>query len=172
MAVKKVLQFGDPRLRAKCSRASFGSGSNRRIMLDLRDTLLNLQKIHGKGGGLAAPQLGCLERIIFVSAKGRSFYIFNPRITEKSKRMFNVWDFCFSNNASFLARISRHYRVTVEFQDENGENQRETFSGYFSELFQHEIDHLNGVLFIDHIRDPSSIVMMEEWDRQLKHKQH
>ena len=56
------------------------------LITNLKDTLIKLQKIHKKGGGLAAPQIGYLKRICFVSAKGRSFYMINPRIIQKSKK--------------------------------------------------------------------------------------
>jgi peptide deformylase len=74
--------------------------------------------------------------------------------------MFNVWDFCFSSNAAFTAQIKRHWKITVEYHDEKRQKQKEDFEGYFSELLQHEIDHLEGRLFIDLIKDPSKIKMI------------
>jgi peptide deformylase len=172
MAVKEVLQFGNDILRQKAAAVSdFGSAENAAMMSDLKDTLADLQRIHGKGGGLAAPQIGISKAVTFINAKGRTFYVFNPVIAEKSKEMFDVWDFCFSCNASFLAKIARHRKITVDFQDENGDKKTEHFEGYFSELLQHEIDHLYGTLFIDRIKDPTSITMMGEWDRKYKYKQ-
>jgi len=161
MPIKKVLLIGNPLLRKKCAKVNnFNSPKVKTIKSGLRSTLQNLQKIHKKGGGLAAPQIGYLKRVIYINAKGRSFFVINPKITYASKRMFNVWDFCFSSNAAFTAQIKRYWKISVEYDDEKGQTQEEDFEGYFSELLQHEIDHLEGRLFIDLIKDPSKIKMV------------
>jgi peptide deformylase len=161
MPIKKVIQIGDPLLRKKCAKVnSFNSREMKVIKAGLRDTLHNLLKIHKRGGGLAAPQIGYLKKIIYINAKGRSSFLINPKITFTSKRMFNVWDFCFSGNSAFTAEVKRHWKIRVEYDDETGKKQKETFEGYFSELLQHEIDHLEGRLFIDLIKDPSKIKMI------------
>ena len=161
MAIKKVILIGNPLLRKKCANVkNFNSPEVRNIKSGLRGTLHHLQKIHKKGGGLAAPQIGYLKKVIYINARGRSFFLINPKITYASKKMFNVWDFCFSGNAAFTAQIKRHWKIKVDYYDENGQNLTEDFTGYFSELLQHEIDHLEGKLFIDLIKDPSKIRMI------------
>lgn len=173
MTIKKVLLFGNPLLRKKSTKVTdFNSRLNKKMMKDLKDTLLKLKKNHKKGGGLAAPQIGYLKRIIFINAEGNSFYMINPRIIQKSKKMIDVWDFCFSCNASFLAKIKRHKKIVVEFYNEKGGKEVSNFKDYFSELIQHEIDHLNGRLFIDLIKNPKLIMMMEEWDKKYKYTQN
>ncbi len=163
MAIREVLQFGNPLLREGSAAVSdLNSPSTLQTMEDLRDTLLDLQRIHGRGGGLAAPQIGSLTKIIFINAPGRSFFLLNPAIVDRSDEMFDVWDFCFSASAAFVAQIERHRRIVVEYQDENGAGQTEEFEDYFSELLQHEIDHLNGKLFVDLIDRPETIRMIGE----------
>jgi peptide deformylase len=165
MAIKKVIFIGDPLLRKKCAKVNnFNSPEVKTIKSGLKSTLHHLQKIHKKGGGLAAPQIGYLKKVIYINAKGRSFFLINPKITYASKKLFNVWDFCFSGNASFTAQIKRHWKIKVEYDDEHGQKQGKDFEGYFSELLQHEIDHLEGRLFIDLIKDPSKIKMIEHLD--------
>jgi peptide deformylase len=172
MAIKKVRLFGDPILRKKCAKIrSFGSHETLGLERDLFDTLRSLQRIHKKGGGLAAPQIGVPMRMTYIHAKGQSFAVINPVIKRKSKDMFKVWDFCFSENATFLAQVMRHKRIVVEYQDPRGDMKGEEFSGYFSELLQHEIDHLNGILFVDRLIDPASIMMVKEWDKKFKYRQ-
>jgi peptide deformylase len=162
MAIKKVILIGNPLVRKKCVKVNnFNSLEVKTIKSGLKSTLHNLQKIHKRGGGLAAPQIGYLKRVVYINAKGRSFFLINPKITYVSKKLFNVWDFCFSGNAAFTAQIKRHWKITVEYADEKGQKQEEGFEGYFSELLQHEIDHLEGKLFIDLIKDPSKIEMIE-----------
>ncbi len=163
MAIKKVILIGDPLLRKKCFKVNnFNSPEVKTIKSGLKSTLHHLQKIHKKGGGLAAPQIGYLKKVIYINAKGRSFFLINPKLTYASKKLFNVWDFCFSGNAAFTAQIKRHRKITVEYVDEKGQKSEEDFEGYFSELLQHEIDHLEGRLFIDLIKDPSKIKMIDQ----------
>jgi peptide deformylase len=161
MPIKKVILIGDPLLRKKCSKVkNFNSREVKTIKSGLKSTLHHLQKIHKKGGGLAAPQIGYLKKVIYINAKGRSSFLINPKINYASKRMFNLWFFCFSGNAAFTAEIKRHWKIRVEYDDERGRKQEENLEGYFSELLQHEIDHLEGRLFIDLIKDPSKIKMI------------
>ena len=172
MAIQDVLQFGNPLLRESCVDVTdFSSPETLSTLADLRDTLIDLQRIHGRGGGLAAPQINSTLRIIYINAKGRSLHLCNPIIVERSEETFEVWDFCFSANAAFLAPVTRNLRIAVEYQDSSGEKISEEFEGYFSELLQHEIDHLNGTLFIDHIRNPASMMMVEEWERLHNNEQ-
>jgi peptide deformylase len=86
-------------------------------LADLQDTLIDLQRIHGRGGGLAAPQIGSTLNIVYINAKGRSFHLSNPVIVERSEETFEVWDFCFSANAAFLAPVTRNLRIVVEYRD-------------------------------------------------------
>jgi peptide deformylase len=166
MAIRDVLQFGNPLLRESCVEVhDFGAQDVLQTAKDLRDTLHDLQSVHNKGGGLAAPQIGSLLRMVYVNARGRSFHLLNPVITERSEKTLEVWDFCFSARASFLAQVTRSHGIRVEYRDVQGEHHEEGFEGYFSELLQHEIDHLDGVLFIDRIERPETLVMVEEWDK-------
>lgn len=167
MAISDIVLLGDPRLRERSAAVTdFDSQSTQTIKAALEHTLLDLQRRHLRGGGLAAPQLGYLSQIIFLNARGRSLFLFNPTITEKSSELFDVWDFCFSAEAAFIAKIKRHKKITVEFTDERGRQRTEQYEDYWSELVQHEIDHLHGRLFIDLIEEPNSITMMKEWNRQ------
>jgi peptide deformylase len=166
MTIKNVLQFGDPFLRESCSEVTdFDNPGFLQVKADLEDTLHDLQKLHGRGGGLAAPQIGSNLRVVYINAQGRSLHLCNPVINERSEETFEVWDFCFSARAAFLAPVTRTFRIGVDYQDAQGLKHSEAFEGYFSELLQHEIDHLHGTLFIDHIKDPATITMMEEWAR-------
>ena len=168
MAIKDVLQFGNPLLRKPCIEVTdIEAPGVAQTRADLKDTLHDLQTIHGRGGGLAAPQIGSPLRIVYIDAQDRSFHLCNPVITDRSEETFEVWDFCFSAGASFLAQVTRNLRIRVEYQDAAGQRQSEKFEGYFSELLQHEIDHLDGTLFIDHITKLETLTMAAEWDRQF-----
>lgn len=172
MAIQDVLQFGNPLLRESCDEVrDFEAEDVLQLQEDLEDTLHDLQLVHNKGGGLAAPQIGSLLRIVYVNARGRSFHLCNPVIVERSEDTFEVWDFCFSARASFLVQVTRHRSIRVEYRDAAGLRHDEKFEGYFSELLQHEIDHLDGVLFVDRIENPGTLTMVEEWDKHHVYSQ-
>ncbi len=167
MAIRPVLLFGDPRLRKVCDpvrRVDDPRVSG--LRKDLYETLGHLQLSHHRGNGLAAPQIGALLRLACIRSPERTFFLHNPEILNKSEEMFEVWDFCFSAKAAFMAKIKRHRHITIRYLDEDGNEQCEMFSDKMSELLQHEIDHLNGILFIDHITQPGTLIMTEEFDKQ------
>ena len=98
----------------------------------------------------------------------KKFFMLNPRILTKSKEKIKVWDSCFSFNVEFFIEIERFKNITVEYQDINENLKKEEFHDALSELVQHEIDHLYGVLAIDHLKDPYNIIMRSEWEKRFK----
>ena len=88
----------------------------------------------------------------------------NPQITNKSEETFEVWDSCFSAAVAFFGKTIRHKAITVEYVDENQGRIQKNLKDDLSELFQHEIDHVKGILFTDRIID-NQIIMRIEWER-------
>jgi peptide deformylase len=136
----------------------------------LKDTLTHLQGEYGMGRGLAAPQIGYKKQVIYIQMPDRSFYLINPRIIGRSIETFEVWDSCFSLKAEFFVKTIRNKVITVEYLDENNVKHVEQFKDNLSELLQHEIDHLEGVLCSDYLEDPKDIVMYEEWLKRHRKK--
>ncbi len=168
MAIRPLLLFGDPRLRKHCEPVKRINDSRVvELRRDLYETLGHLQLSHRRGGGLAAPQIGALLQLVCIRSPQRAIFIHNPEILDKSEETFEVWDFCFSAKAAFMARIKRHRHITIRYYDEEGNEQCETFSDAMSELLQHELDHLRGILFIDHITAPESLIMAEEFSKRI-----
>lgn len=166
MAIRPVLMIGNHKLREISSDVlNFNDNEFKDICRNLKDTLIHLQKTKRIGRALAAPQIGYLKRIIFMQTPKRTFYMINPVITWKSKDMFEVWDSCFSFDVAFFVKIKRHKRIIVEYKDENGTFKKEEFEGNLSELFQHEIDHLNGILATDYLENNKNIILREEWEK-------
>ncbi|HNB25171.1 MAG TPA: peptide deformylase, partial [Candidatus Melainabacteria bacterium] len=107
--------------------------------------------------GVAAPQLGIMRRMIALNLNGRQTTMLNPEITWKSPEEFSLWDDCMCF-PDLLVRLKRNSSITVKFQDESGNICIwEKLDPARSELLQHEIDHLNGVLAIDRALDKDSI---------------
>jgi len=164
MAVKTILLIGDEKLREISQPVDFNKDPVEKYLCDLRDTLLNFQAIKKIGRAIAAPQIGLHKRIIYMGKDNFRIVLINPVITAKSYEMFEVWDSCFSADVAFFGKTLRHKEISVEYFNERGEKNIEVFSGDLSELFQHEIDHLDGILFTDRIIN-NQIIMRAEWEK-------
>ena len=165
MAVRTVLLLGDPRLRESSTEVSDFGEPTTGVVDDLRDTLRYLRRKTGLGRAIAAPQIGRFEKILFVDLPQMSFSMVNPEITMRSDETFQVWDSCFCFDLAFFIQVTRHRELDVSFCDEWGQPRREHFSGDMSELIQHEIDHLDGILATDRMSDTRKIMMRSEWEK-------
>jgi peptide deformylase len=165
MVVREVLLLGNPKLRDKSTRVANPKAISH-VYIDLRDTLHHHQQLTGSGRGIAAPQIGYFQQVVYVETPEFTSFMVNPEISEKSEEMFQVWDGCLCFKGAFFVKIPRHRRITVDYLDEEGQPHTREFEGTFSELMQHEIDHLHGILAIDHLEDPKNIIMREELKKQ------
>jgi len=168
MPVKEVLMIGNPELRQKSSDIIEMGKEVKDISLDLKDTLEFLQKTKNIGRGLAAPQIGYLKKIIYFGLPSESFIMINPKILYKSEETFQVWDSCFSFDVAFFVEIKRHKSIVVEYMNQIGEKTVRTFDNDLSELIQHEIDHLEGILATDHLTDVKKIISRQEWENRYR----
>ncbi len=167
--IRPILQLGNANLRKKSSPVrDFGSEDLARLIEDLSDTLEDAKKRFGYGRGIAAPQIGELKRVIFIDASGWKSPLINPEVTEVSDATFEVWDSCFSFNVEFFVLVDRHCSTKVEYFDEKGKKQVMSAEGDLSELLQHEIDHLDGVLATDRMKDRKLIMTRSEWEKTFK----
>ena len=151
MAAREILLYPHPILKQVCRPLDPQSERGREVARDLADTLEA-----GPGVGLAAPQIGEPYRVILVDAarnprrtgQGR-FLLFNPEIVETRGRQRGR-EGCLSI-PEYTADVLRAEELVVEGLDPHGEAVRLTASGYEAVVFQHEIDHLDGILFLDRI---------------------
>lgn len=158
MAVKPVILFGDARLRIRTPDIDMTESDWRRDAEDLLDTLEELQRRHGFGRALAAPQIGSSARLIaFNCALGR-FVAVNPDITWRSDEMRPVWDDCFSLPGTCMG-VLRHASISLRCHDAEGRLRVfENLDFSLSELVQHEVDHLDGILMMDRLIAPTAMV--------------
>jgi len=171
MSVRPILQLGNPLLRQKCSRIADPTRVGvRELVRDLDDTLAHWRAETGYGRGIAAPQIGVLERVIFLKLPGREPWpLINPEIAERSDEKIIVWDACLSFLSIFM-QVERHREITLRYQNLDGQT-LEFAAGdelNFSELLQHEIDHLEGILAIDRVMDVKTIVTREEFENRYR----
>lgn len=142
---KEIIKYPNPVLRKKCEEV-------KEITEEIKTLALALVQILEKsqGIGLAASQIGELKRIIAVqTGKGTRVFI-NPRIITKTKETEAAEEGCLSFPGLFL-KIKRAKRVEIEALNEDSEILRIKAEGFPARVFQHEIDHLDGILFIDQI---------------------
>jgi peptide deformylase len=164
MAIRTIALLGDPVLRMKCKALPRNAYDERkRLARDLRDTLADFRSRRGFGRGIAAPQIGSPVRAIYIEPE-ISGPLFNPRIVRRSRRTFVLWDDCFSF-PDLLARVRRHHAIEVTYEDADGHRHAVKATGALSELLQHEIDHIDGILAIDRAIDRKHIILRSELDR-------
>ncbi|HTM47261.1 MAG TPA: peptide deformylase [Bryobacteraceae bacterium] len=166
MPARRILQLGDPLLRAVSSPLSDYTTAGR-IFRDLRDTLHEFRRTHGFGRGISAVQIGEPTRLIYIEMEGVEYAMVNPRLVSRSAETFRLWDDCFSF-PHLLVYLERARSVLVAYRDQAGEDRHLDVSGAFSELLQHELDHLDGVLAVDRAIDGFSLCTREEYERRYR----
>jgi peptide deformylase len=171
MPIRPILQLGDPLLRKKAAPVENPTARQiQDLVQDLADTLAHWRAKTGYGRGIAAPQLGVLQRAIFLKLPGAEPWpLINPEIIEHSEENIIVWDACLSFLSIFM-QVKRHRQVTVRYQNLSGDT-LEFKAGddrNLSELLQHEIDHLDGILAIDRVVDTKTICTREEFEKRYR----
>jgi peptide deformylase len=171
MAIRTVLQLGNPGLRQVAKRVENPAAPEILALVeDLAETLAHWRNTTGYGRGIAAPQIGANLRVIFLRLPGEEPWpLVNPVITERSKEKIVVWDACLSFLSIFM-QVERHREIIVAYQDLSGV-EREIHAGEernLSELLQHEIDHLNGILAVDRITDIRTMCTREEFEKRYR----
>lgn len=113
------------------------------LLMDMEETMLKED-----GVGLAAPQIGKNIRVISIKAEDKNFFIINPTITKASWK--KNWDEegCLSV-PNIFGKVERHKKINLIYFNEKGKKQKLATSGFLARVIQHEIDHLDGILFID-----------------------
>lgn len=183
MKVLTRTQFGNPILREiarELTQAEITSAKVQQLIADMRHTLT-----HKKLGiGLAAPQVG--ERIALAVIAIRptklrpkiepfDLTLINPVITEANGRRKKMWEGCISagsnGTADLFAQVPRYSQITVEYLDENGKSQSKSLKGLQAHVVQHEVDHLNGILFVDRVKDPKTFMTYKEYVKRVKKHQ-
>ena len=163
-----AIKFGNPILRKKAKRISLKKLGDPTFKKLIRRMFLAIQNI---GVGLAAPQIGKSIQLAVIDihslphrpkVKPIKRVLINPKILSFSKKCGKDYEGCLSFSELRAAAL-RPLWVKVSYFDENGKQRIETHKGFAAKVFQHEIDHLNGVLFVDRVRDPETIITTREY---------
>lgn len=143
MALRQIRLLGDEILRKKCKEVEVVDDRVRQILNDMADTMYNTEN----GGGLAAPQVGILKRLVVIDMGQGLIKLVNPKII-KQEGIQEVIEGCLSIPNRW-GKLKRPLKVTIQALNENGEEITLTGTGDLAKCFCHEIDHLEGILFTD-----------------------
>lgn len=158
----KIITTPDPRLRERSTKVGVIDDETQGIIADMRKLSLDWEKEHPYelSAAMAAPQMGVLKRIIIIrddmeNKKNATFTaLINPEVIKTEGKTITDYEGCLSVPAIY-GKVSRPSKVKIKAKLEDGTEVRIKATGELARTLLHEIDHLNGVLFIDHIRDVS-----------------
>ena len=170
--IQKILNVKNPKLRKKSLPILKFDKKVSALISDLRDTLASQKD--PEGVGLAAPQIGKNLQVFLINYEKTDKIFINPKILKifktKSKKKKvkdrNIVEGCLSL-PHYYGPLSRSNKLLVEYKNEKGETITEEFHGFIAQIIQHEVDHLNGVLFVDRIleqKKPLYKVKDDEWE--------
>ena len=165
MTIRKILTEPDPILRKKCEPLEGVNDQLRNLMNDMLETMYE-----APGIGLAAIQIGVLKRVVVIDVSKKEgekspLFLVNPEIIYRSKKTSTYEEGCLSLPGQF-AEIERPAECKVEYLDFNGKKKQLDANGLLSTCIQHEIDHLNGVLFIDYLSKLKKSMIIKKLKKQ------
>lgn len=145
MAISDILLLGNPELHQISLPVDQNELKTLMPKIQLMwDSILDIQLTYGFGRAIAAPQIGLLKRIIALHIHQPEVMI-NPQILDRSEEMFELWDDCMSF-PNLLVKVRRHRWIEISYYDLNWKRHEQRLEDDMSELFQHEYDHLDGIL--------------------------
>jgi peptide deformylase len=162
MSVRELRYLGDPLLRDRAAEVADVTDDLRRLIADMFDTMYAEE-----GVGLAAPQIGVGARIIVVDARdaeSEPFALINPRIIASSEDVDRAEEGCLSI-PGLKEIVERAVAVRVEGLDMDGRRVELEAEGFLARVLQHEVDHLDGILFIDRVSALKRKMLLNRWQK-------
>ena len=165
--LRKILTEPDPILRKKCEPLEKVDTETKKLMDDMLETMYA-----APGIGLAAIQVGILKRLVVIDIskaeeKKNPIFLINPQIIHKSKKTSVYEEGCLSLPGQF-AEIERPAECTLKYVDYNGREKELKAEGLLATCVQHEVDHLNGTLFIDYLSKLKKDMIIKKLVKQKK----
>jgi peptide deformylase len=155
MAIRRILTAEEPILRERTKRVSSFDSSLHRLLDDMLETMRD-----APGVGLAANQIGVPLQVAVIEVDGKVTELVNPEIVKGSGDQLD-WEGCLSI-PGYVAEVERRQRVTVKARDRHGRPFRIRGTELLSRALQHEIDHLNGRLYVDYLDSLEELVRVSE----------
>ncbi len=161
MAVKEILLLGNPKLYKSCTPIKRSEIKEiKKNVKDLHDTLMDFREKYNAGRAIAAPQIGIMKNLVYMHLHSPVIFI-NPVLDNFSKNTISLWDDCMSF-PEILVKVKRYKSCRITFRDLEWEKHSMVLEEDLSELLQHEVDHLNGILAIQRAIDNRSIILKNQ----------
>ncbi|MHA2004928.1 MAG: peptide deformylase [Candidatus Thorarchaeota archaeon] len=158
MTVQDILLLGNPRLYEVSNPVLKQElPAVQSVVQDLHDTMIEFRCTYGAGRAIAAPQIGVMKRIIYMHIDEPQVFI-NPVLEELSEEMIEVWDDCMCF-PELLVRVRRHKSCKMRYRDMKWNLHTMVLEDSFSELIQHEYDHLDGILAVSRAINSQSFAL-------------
>ena len=167
----KVIELGNPTLRVKAKEVSLKELGSKEFKKFAKDLVFACDKKNGMG--IAAPQVGVSKRVFVVWSSPNKRYkkapkmeplvVVNPKITKFSKAEKKDFEGCLSI-PGIRGLVKRSKEIEIEFLNIEGEKRKEKFNDFVARIFQHEYDHLNGIVFLDR-SDPKDLLTEKEYKK-------
>jgi peptide deformylase len=161
MVIRRILTAEEPILRERARKVTQFDASLHRLLDDMLETMRG-----APGIGLAANQVGVGLQVAVIELEDHVTELVNPQIVRHSGEVID-WEGCLSI-PGFVAEVRRHARVTVKARDRYGKEFRVKGEELFARALQHEIDHLNGVLYIDHLESLEELVRVTDTPSEVE----
>lgn len=160
MKKEAIITLPNPHLRTKSQRVHVVTDDTRKLIKDMTDASLDWEdsRPHEISAALAAVQVDYMERVVIIRSdfddkEVREFVpLINPEIVKYEGELITDYEGCLSVNG-FYGKVPRHSKIRVKALDTEGNEVRFKADGFLARVIQHEIDHTNGIVFIDHIKD-------------------
>lgn len=163
-----IAQLGEPVLRQRAQSVTEPLGDEVSTLVDI---LINIA-IANKGVGIAAPQIHQSHRIFIIASHPSDRYpyapnmpptaMINPRILSHGVEVVKDWEGCLSV-PNVRGLVPRYKEITVEYTTQTGEIKQDILTDFVARIFQHELDHLDGIVFTDRIEDEADLYTESEW---------
>jgi peptide deformylase len=161
MVIRRILTAEEPILRERAKKVSSFDASLHRLLDDMLETMRD-----APGVGLAANQIGVGLQVAVIEVEDKVTELINPQIVRASGEMID-WEGCLSI-PGFVAEVKRSAKVTVKARDRFGKEFRVKGEELFARALQHEIDHLNGVLYIDYLESLEELVRVSDRSSEVE----
>ena len=170
--ILQIIQLGDPILR---SVAQMVENTQERSIQKLIDDLIATVG-HAFGVGIAAPQVAISYRLFIVASRPNPRYpkapvmeptaMINPRIIGHSTEIIKGWEGCLSI-PGIRGLVPRYQAIEVEYTDRDGKLQKQELTDFVARIFQHEYDHLDGIVFLDRLESTQDIITEQEYQKRV-----
>lgn len=170
--IRQIIQLGDPALRTPTALVEQVHQPQIQALID--DLIITVEQANGVG--IAAPQVAASHRLFIVASRPNPRYptapemsptaMINPKILAHSAEVVSGWEGCLSI-PGIRGMIPRYQAIEVEYTDRTGKLQQRELTDFVARIFQHELDHLDGVVFLDRLLSIQDVMTEQEYQKRI-----